>query len=565
MMSFRLRSWLLIPALAATMAGGAFAQQGESVPATQAAEKDPLKRPLSPEEQKKRAKALYKELADTYKTWLESDVKWIITDEERNAFLQMSNDEERDQFIEQFWVRRDPTPDTVENEFKDEHYRRIAYANERFAAGIPGWKTDRGRMYITFGPPDEIESHASGGTYERPMEEGGGTTSTYPFEKWRWRYIEGIGQEIIVEFVDSCMCGEYRMTMDRSEKDALLMIPGAGLTWWEQQGRASKDQRFDGRFERMGSSPFSQGDQSKFFDRMDIYAKLQRPPAVKFKDLEAIVTTKISVNLMPFDVRADFIRVTSDTVLVPITIQVKNRDVTFNSKEGVSKGVVNIFGRLSTLTGRIAQTFEDTVSVDVPDSLLERTKDNSAVYWKALPLRTGRYRMDVVVKDVNGDRVGTWSKSVVVPEYSEDKLASSTLILADQMERVARQNVGSGNFVIGTTKVRPRIEPSNGQPASFKRNERLNLWMQVYNLSADGATKKTNATVEYEIVNFQTKQPVVKAVESTDKMNNPGEQLTIEKSLSLAKLQPGIYQVTIKVNDLVSKQTIAPTAKFVVE
>src|SRR6266480_4404385 len=155
----------------------------------------------SPQPQSKENEKRFKqEVSSSYKKWLNEDVAYIITDEERAAFKQLSNDEERDNFIEAFWQRRDPTPDTVENEFKEEHYRRIAYANEHFAAGIPGWKSDRGRIYIVYGPADEIESHPSGGTYERPMEEGGGSTSTYPFEDWRYRYIEGIGQEVIIEF-----------------------------------------------------------------------------------------------------------------------------------------------------------------------------------------------------------------------------------------------------------------------------------------------------------------------------------------------------------------------------
>ncbi len=160
------------------------------------------------------------------------------------AFKQFATDEEREQFVEQFWLRRDPTPDTVENEYKEEHYRRIAYANEHYASGIPGWKADRGRIYITYGPPDEIDSHPSGGTYQRPSAEGGGETSTYPFEDWRYRYIEGIGSDINIEFVDTTMTGEYRMTMDPSEKDALLYVPGAGLTQSEQMGLSTKTARF---------------------------------------------------------------------------------------------------------------------------------------------------------------------------------------------------------------------------------------------------------------------------------------------------------------------------------
>src|SRR5271169_4398319 len=246
-----------------------------SPPAQAGQEADPLKRPISEKQKKENSKALKQELSKTYKKWLDEDVAYIISDEERKAFKQLSNDEERDQFIEAFWQRRDPTPDTEENEFKEEHYRRIEYANEHFAAGIPGWKSDRGRMYIVFGPADEIESHPSGGTYERPMEEGGGETSTFPFEDWRYRYLEGIGQEVIIEFVDTCMCGDYHMTIDRSEKDALLYTPNAGLTLYEQMGLASKADRFTSNgLETLGPGPNSTTQASKEFDRLERFAKL---------------------------------------------------------------------------------------------------------------------------------------------------------------------------------------------------------------------------------------------------------------------------------------------------
>ena len=527
---------------------------------------DPLKRPLSEKQKKQNAKALKQELGKTYKKWLDEDVRWIISDEEQKAFKLLSNDEERDQFIEAFWQRRNPTPDSEENPFKEEHYRRMAYANEHFAAGIPGWKTDRGRIYIMYGPADEIESHPSGGTYERPIDEGGGETSTFPFEDWRYRYLEGIGQEVIIEFVDTCMCGDYHMTIDRSEKDALLYTPNAGLTLYEQMGLSTKASRFtNGGLERLGQGPNNSDLQTKQFDRLDQYAKLNRAPTVKFKDLEEIVTHKISVNLMPFDVRVDFVKITGDTALVPVTISVKNRDVTFQDKDGVERGTVNIFGRVTTLTGRIAQTFEDTVQADIPSELLPKTAENSQVYWKALPLRPGRYRFDVVVKDVNGDRKGVWSKGIVVPDYSDERLASSSLIVADLMEPVASKNVGTGNFVIGTTKVRPRVPTSDGKPISFKRNQKLNFWMQVYNLAVDEKTHKPSATFEYDVFNAATNKPVIHTVESTDSMGNLGDQVTLEKSLSAANLEPGVYRIQIKINDNVSKQTLGPTATFAVE
>ncbi len=549
---------------------GLFAVSGAAAPQKPGAqEEDPLKRQKTEKQKKEQEKKLKQELGTPYKKWLDEDVRWIILDEEMTAFKQFSNDEERENFIEQFWIRRDPTPDTLENEYREEHYRRIAYANERFAAGKAGWRTDRGRIYVIFGPADQIDSHPSGGAYDRPIEEGGGRTSTFPFEVWRYRYLEGVGQEIELEFVDTCMCGDYHLTIDRSEKDALLYVPNAGPTWFEEMGMASKTDRFTGGgLERLGTGPFNRNLQSKQFDRLELLAKVSRPPAIKFRDLEEVVTHKISVNLMPFDVGVDFVRVTADTVLVPVTVQIRNRDVTFVNKDGIQRGVVNIFGRLTTMTARIAQTFEDTVQVDVPAELLARTVENSSVYWKAIPLRPGRYRLDVVVKDVNGDRVGTWSRGILVPNYVEERLAASSLIVADVMEKVPSKNVGAGNFVIGSTKVRPRLAPANGKPATFKRaaGQKVNFWMQVYNLNVDEQTNKSSATIEYEILDINTQKPVTaKLVESTEQMGNVGEQVTLEKSLDLGSLPVGTYQLTIKVNDNISKQTIAPQAKFAVE
>jgi len=528
---------------------------------------DPLKRPLTEKQKKANAKALKQELSATYKKWLNEDVRWIITPEETSAFKQLSNDEERDAFIEQFWLRRDPTPDTPENEYKEEHYRRIAYANEHFAAGIPGWRTDRGRIYIAYGPPDEIDSHPSGGSYQRPIEEGGGDTSTFPFEDWRYRYIEGVGQEINLEFVDTCQCNDYHLTIDANEKDALLHTPNGGLTLYEQMGLSTKTSRIT----NSGSGAANAGPESGLtsnnqFTKLETLAKINQAPKVKFKDLEEVVSHKINVNLMPFEVRTDFVKVTGDTVLVPVTLQVKNKDVTFVSKDGIQRGTVNIFGRVTGLTGKVAQTFEDTVQIDVPQDLLEKTMERSSLYWKAIPLRPGRYRFDVVVKDVNGDRVGTWSHGVQVPEYSEDKLASSSMILADHMEKVPTKSVGAGSFVIGETKFAyPHLDSPDGKPASFKRDQRVNLWMQVYNLQADGATRKPSAKIEYDIVNVANNQSVLHSSESTDKMGNVGDQITLEKSLALTSFQPGTYKLTITVADNISKQQIAPSVRFAVE
>ncbi len=530
---------------------------------------DPLKRRPNDKQKKAQKRALNIELSKTYKKWLNEDVVWIITDQERAAFKQLSNDEERDNFIEAFWQRRDPTPDTEENEYKEEHYRRIAYANEHFAAGIPGWKTDRGRIYIMYGPADEIDSHPSGGSYERPIEEGGGETSTFPFEDWRYRYLEGIGQEVIIEFVDTCMCGDYHFTIDRGEKDALSHVPGMGLTQWEQMGMAKKADRFAGSgLETLGSGPMRSSTASKEFDRLELEAKIFAPPPVKFTDLDAFITEHkiLTGPALPFDVRTDFVKVTDGTILVPVTIQLRNRDITFKTVNGVSTGEVNILGKVTTITHKTVQTFEETVQVEQPAELLQSTLDYKKIYWKALPLSPGLYRLDIAIKDVNNpDHIGIYGRALSVPEYQDEKLGTSSLILADSISPVSTHDIGEGNCVIGNTKICPRVTAGPAFPVTYKRNQDLAFWMQVYNLGIDEASKSNSATVTYEIVDTATNDVILsKEIDSKD-LGSHSDQLTVDKTLPLAGLQPGKYKVTIKVNDEISKQMIAQSAPFVVE
>jgi GWxTD domain-containing protein len=529
---------------------------------------DPTKRRRTDEEKIRTNKALKQELKGSYKTWVDQDVRWIITDQELSAFKQLSNDEERDQFIENFWRRRNPNPESPENEYREEHYARIAYANEHFAAGKAGWRTDRGHMYIAYGKPDSIDAHPGGGQYERPMDEGGGSTSTYPFEVWHYRYLEGIGDNIDIEFVDTCMCGDYHMTLDRSEKDALKNVPGGGATLWEEMGQSKKSDRFSGGgLEQLGDGPGSSQRQSKQFDRLDRFARLQAPPVIKFKDLETYMATSKILKGPPFlfNVRTDYVKVTNDTVLVPVTLQIHNSDITFNTKDNVSMGTVNILGRVSTLTGRPVQTFEDTVAVQVPSELLPRTRQQQSVYWKALPLRPGLYKIDIVIKDVNNpDHVGTWRRGVNVPKYDDDQLAHSSLILADQMYRVPSKDVGAGNFVIGNTHVRPRVATGVAVPITFHRDQSLNFWMQVYNLGI-GTNKQNGATVEYQVTDLATNKKVLDTSEQTNKLNPNADQVTLEKSLPLASLAPGKYAVSIRVNDGVRNQHFDETEPFTVD
>ena len=517
----------------------------------------PKKEKLNKEE-KRRRKAAREEMESPYKKWLTDEVPYIITDEERAAFKKFSTDEEREQFIEQFWERRNPNPGSPENEFKEEYYRRIAYANEHYASGIPGWRADRGRIYIMYGPPDEIESHPSGGPYLRPPEEGGGETSTYPFETWRYRYIDGIGNNVILEFVDPSMTGEFHLTMDPGEKDALLHVPGAGPTQLEALGMASKADRYsrtDGM--TIGRSLGGQPESMNEFTRLDLYSKIFKPPAVKFNDLKAVVTSKLSANLLPFDVRTDFVRITDETVLTPITVQVMNRDLQFQNKEGVMHAVLDIYGQLSTISGRIATTFEDSVALDVPQDQFQRYVNRKSVYQKALPLRPGRYKLSVVVKDDIGGHLGSIDLGIRVPQFAEDQLSNSSLILADLIQPLPTNQVGSGPFVIGSTKVRPSVNQT------FTRDQTLGIYMQVYNLGIDPKTHRPSMNVEYDI--SKDGKTILTQPEDPAKWAQAAQQITLQKQLSLKSLPPGKYSVQIKVTDNVKKQSVTPAATFEVQ
>jgi GWxTD domain-containing protein len=534
--------------------------QPQSKKSSGAPQRETISRPLSEREKKKREEKLRKELETPYRKWLNEDVAYIITDEERAAFKRLQTDEEREQFIEQFWLRRDPTPDTVENEFKEEHYRRIAYANEHYASGIPGWKTDRGRIYITYGPPDENDSHPSGGSYERPPEEGGGETSTFPFEQWRYRYIEGIGTNIIIEFVDPTMTGEYHMTMDPSEKDALLYVPGAGLTMMESMGLATKTDRFNRTDGTHLGTPFGGETESmNEFTRLEQFAKLQAPPKIKFTDLETAVVSRLSYNILPMKTREDFFPVTDATVLVNVTLQFDRKDLQFQFKDGVQKAVVDIYGKFSTMTRRVVNVFEDTVTATTPPEYLQEFTKGKSIYQKSIPLAPGTYRLNVIAKDVVGGNLSNYEVAITVPHLDVDKLSSSTLILADVMEKVPSKNIGTGQFVIGDTKVRPRMDDV------FKRDEKMGIYLKLYNFGAEEGTHLPSGQVEYEVVKSGTNERIFNFTEDVAQI--PGastSQVTVEKLLPLNTLVPGQYTLRLKVTDKNRNQTLTPSVQFTV-
>lgn len=494
------------------------------------------------------------EVKEVYKKWLSTDVAYIISKEEKRAFNALVTDEERENFIENFWRRRDPNPDTEENEYREEYYERIAYSNEHFTSGIPGWKTDRGRTYIAWGKPDSIESHPAGGSYDRPSWEGGGSTSTYPFEIWFYRHLDGVGDGLEIEFVDPTGTGEYRIARNANEKDALLMVPGAGLTTAEQLGMSDKGDRISGygsgdnRYMREQDSPFR---------RMEIIQNLSRPPQVKFSDLQASLTDSpvIDNNPLAFDLRIDFFRQSDDRVIAAFTVQTNNKELQFEKLGGLETARINIFGRITAVSGKRSGIFEDSVTTNATTEELAEMRDRKSVYQKAIALTPGTYKVDVVVRDVGTGNRGIVNMGFTVPRYDEKKLSTSSLILASKLRSTNERDIGS-MFVIGNAKVIPNLA------GNYRKGQEVGLYLQVYNAGIDQTTLRPAVDVEY-ILSKGGKE-VMRQTEDWSGLSDSGQRLTLARLLPTESMPTGDYEIKVVTKDRVGGQVVENKGKFTI-
>jgi GWxTD domain-containing protein len=505
-----------------------------------------------------KAKQTRESISSVYKRWLDEDVRWIITDEERKTFQALKTDDEREQFIEQFWLRRDPDPDTDANEYREEYYQRIAYANEHFTSGIPGWKTDRGRIYIMFGKADQIESHPSGGSYERPSWEGGGRTSTYPFEIWWYRYIEGVGSDVEIEFVDPTGSGEYRIARSPDEKDALLYVPNAGLTLAEELGLSSKADRiaFGGSG---GNQLFGQRAKDNPFEKLDLLAKLQRPPRVKFNDLAGLATEsdfpRITIDPLPVYLQVSFLRVTETSVITSFTIQLENQELVYKDVGGIQQARANVYARITGVSGRRAGLFEEVIMSSYAPEALSAGLQSRSAYHRNVVLSPGTYKIDLVVRDVNSGKTGIIHHGFAVPKYAEGELSSSSLVLASRLEPL-NGRLPTGQFVFGSMKVIPNAT------AAFKQEQTLGVYMQVYNVTIDQATLRPSLDVEYVITQKNREVARLKEDGKNSLSTLNSQQVTLARLIPLKELKPGIYDLTVNVTDHVAGKTITRKESF---
>ncbi len=512
-----------------------------------------------PEKKNKETKVMrQEEMRDDYRKWSSEDVVYIITSEEETVFKNLTTPEEKEQFIEQFWYRRDPDVRTAINELREEHYRRIAYANGHFASGKPGWMTDRGRIYIIHGPAAEIESHPSGGTYQRPFYEGGGTTVTYPFEIWRYRYIEGVGQDVELEFIDPSFSGEYRLALRSEEKDALLRVAGAGLALAEELGLANKRDRPYFPLGNRQNYPFmSQRAADNPFQRYETYVGVQRPPSINYKDLKGIVTANVGYQSLPFEIRQDYFRLGEGRILVPITLELQNQELTFRENNGVQNAKVAVYGVITSITNRLVQEFDDDLRLSYTLQSWQRGLSARSIYQKIVSLdRKMRYKLDLVVKDLNSGKTGVIRQAIIPPHYSGEKLCVSSLILSDFVYSLAAVPSYQEMFVLGDIKIRPSVTQV------FSAANPLAVYFQLYNVAIDQTSLMPSVQVSYTVL--RGGKPVVEVIDEEGESVHffSPERVVIIRKLPVENFEAGDYRVKVTIRDKIKNQVVTIREAF---
>ncbi len=502
------------------------------------------------------------ESLDYFEKWLREDVAYIITDEERVVFSRLATADEKEAFIEQFWLRRDPDPRTAVNEFKEEHYRRIAYANERFTGGLPGWKTDRGRIYILHGPPTEIESHPTGGAYFRPLREGGGVTGVFPYEIWRYRHLEGVGSDIQLEFIDPTFSDEYRLATRPEEKDAFLHVQG-GWTLAEELGLAEKKDRpvFNpGDWAKSQYYPFMfQSIRDQPFQRYETLTMAQRAPQLKHPELKELVSVNVSFDTLPVTTRADYFRLNERQVLVPVSVELDSRRLAYQAdRTAVPTARLGIYGVVSALGNRVIHEFDDEVNLSHP-AQSPPSPGRRALYQKLILLDAGgRYKLDLVVKDLHSGQVGVVREALTVRSFGQEAPEFSSLVLSDHVQ--PRQDDGPDQmFVLGDLRVVPLLQ------RRFRPGSPLHVYFHIYGAGVDQATQLPSLLPTYRLIHDGRIVSEFADTEGHSLRLFSSRRCVFAQFVPTAGLEPGDYVLQIQMEDRVLGRTIAAVEEFVLE
>lgn len=365
--------------------------------------------------------------------WLETGVALLVQPDERHTYQNLTTEDEQGRFVELFWQRRDPTPATPRNEFQEEFEKRLAYVNKKFSAGnTPGWKTDRGKIYLRYGPPTSIEYHPSGDVIQKHTRGNASdpgikqdamklNSFSYPFEEWWYNSIPGVGNDIRLEFVDTSLMGDYQLGRDRDI---------FGFQGGKEFGRPANE---SGRQSFSGFSDLS-------YEVLRMYSRLgQTDTGIRFPDLREIVTSEVRYDSLPFEVAFRMEPYTEGTSFVPITVFVPTENLEFRELPVGNRASVNLFIEVSDDQGRIFEVAEDTLEMVEQKDVPPEKRSSCGVYLKGLFLQPGSYRVKVAVQDEFSGRLGTQELAFTLAGPAERPTLSS-LIVADYTSSPSRRS-----------------------------------------------------------------------------------------------------------------------------
>ncbi len=502
------------------------------------------------------------EAVDYYEKWLNDTVVHIIAHDERAVFEKLTSPVEKENFIEQFWRRRDPDPRTMINEFKEEHYRRIAYADDHFSSGLAGRNTDRGRIYIMHGPPADIESFPAGGRYDRTLEEGLGTTIVFPFERWRYRNLEGIGSNIIIEFVDQSMTGDYKLAYHPDEKDLMDDKGFGGMKLAEIEGWTDRSERWLRHgypmLDASGAGDWLQV--QKYFDRLRVTTATMGQTKGKYDDLKKFVRTRVSYEPLPYRLRNDQLELNGEEVLVLLTLEVPKKELNFKpGGAATATATLDLYGVVTNMANQHVAEIDQEIAVHVATDELAGGLNDLSLHQVVLSLDRGqRYKLELFLQDLDSGKVGSKTLAINPFRPRDEGLGASTLLLSDHVRQLGYVPEQYEMFVMGDLLVRPSVS------RSFDGENPLWVYLEIYGLELDSASSKPSIKADYYILkNGQIVFEIHDSLGKSVYFSSYRRTMLLQR-FPLARLKPGKYTLSAQIADRIGGNSTTREEKFTI-
>ena len=482
------------------------------------------------------------ELEAALKKWIRDYVRYIITDKEKGEWKNLADNKAKVAFIEMFWARRDPTPETPENEYRDDYLQRWGYVLENFSAGKPGWRTDRGRIYLMLGPPSSIQRN--------PM---GRDATERPSEVWTYNSINNskLPASVDVSFVDFMGYGDYEIVTDLDRTARFNSAFGISMNNLDAYGlRRIGDLR---DYEDVISPMWEESRimqpatlSSQLFDLQQELALIAETPKLSVRSLQAEIRTEIATGDLSFNADAQAFKAEGGSAFLPVTLSIPLSNVSYQESETRRDYQVELYARVHG--DNASDSLEDSLQISLPNETLAEQGDADYVYqfWFYVP--PGDYRLSVTLRDKLSGTVGNHQQELSVPEFAGESLSLSDVMIADSITRVPANEITQRNAAAAFRFADLRVVPNVGKRIPIGRKSFF-VYFHVYNFASDPESGDARLSVRYfvyrngELMSKTPDFPIRKRYADTT---------AVQSEFPLSNFQPGDYRLLAEVTDEVS-------------